>query len=128
MPQFKIYGRADSLQPIRTQLSDVIHSCAQETLGLPENKRFQRFLMLDPEDFIYSERTPQYLIIEVVMFEGRSLDTKKQLLRLLMARIHRQLGIPVNDIEITLIETPKQNWGIRGMTGDELGLSYKVDV
>lgn len=36
--------------------------------------------------------------------------------------------ISVNDVEITIFETPKENWGIRGLPGDELALNYKVEV
>ena len=42
----------------------------------------------------------QYTIIEIVMFEGRSTTAKKRLIQLLFERIHRQLGIAVDDIEI----------------------------
>ena len=129
MPQVKVYGRADSLRPIRSKLSDVIQSCMTDGIGLPPEKRFQRFILIEPEDFIFSmDRTEQYIIIEISMFEGRDVETKKKLLKLLMERIHKQLDIPTNDIEITIFETPKCNWGIRGQTGDELGLSYKVEV
>jgi hypothetical protein len=38
------------------------------------------------------------------------------------------LGIPEQDLEITLFETAKYNWGSRGVPGDELPLSYKVEV
>jgi hypothetical protein len=38
------------------------------------------------------------------------------------------LGIHKNDVEITIFETPRENWGIRGLPGDELPLNYKVDV
>lgn len=37
-------------------------------------------------------------------------------------------GMSVQDIEITIFETPKHNWGIRGVPGDELKLNYKVEV
>ena len=33
-----------------------------------------------------------------------------------------------NEIEVTITETPRHNWGFRGLPGDEVGLSYKVDV
>jgi phenylpyruvate tautomerase PptA (4-oxalocrotonate tautomerase family) len=62
------------------------------------------------------------------MFEGRSVEAKKLLLRLLMDRIQEQFGIAAQDIEVTITETPKYNWGIRGLPGDEVGLNYKVDV
>ena len=85
MPQVKIYGIAESLRPIRTQLSDVIQGCMVDGIGLPPKKRFQRFILLDAEDFIYSmDRTAQYIIIEISMFEGREVATKKKKLKLLV--------------------------------------------
>jgi phenylpyruvate tautomerase PptA (4-oxalocrotonate tautomerase family) len=62
------------------------------------------------------------------MFEGRSIETKKNLIRLLIKEINLNFDIPVNDIEITIFETPKHNWGIRGLPGDELTLNYKIEV
>lgn len=40
----------------------------------------------------------------------------------------REAGIDPENVEITIFETPKQNWEIRGMCGDELALGYKVNV
>ena len=36
--------------------------------------------------------------------------------------------IDLNDVEITIFETPKENWGIRVENADELQLNYKVNV
>ena len=128
MAQVKVYGLKEHLDSTKTELSDLIHSCLVDTLGLPSNKRFHRFIRLEPEDFIYpADRTKRYTIIEVSMFEGRSIESKKQLIRLLFKGCSA-LGIAQNDLEITLFETPKHNWGIRGVPGDELDLSYKVEV
>ena len=129
MVQVKITGLATQLNPIKSQLSDIIHGCLQAAIGTPENKRFQRFFCLQPEDFYYpNDRSEQYIIIEVVMFEGRSIAVKKKLIGLLFERIHQQLEIAVDDIEIAMFDLPKHNWGIRGVPGDELTLGYKVDV
>ena len=38
------------------------------------------------------------------------------------------MKIDKNDLEITILETPKHNWGIRGLPGDELQLNYKVKI
>ena len=129
MAQIKIYGVASQLNPIKAKLSDVIHSCVVEALQYPEDKRAHRFFPLDPSDFFFPVgRTERYTIIEISMFEGRSVQAKKHLLRLLMVRIPEKFGIQPQDVEITITETPKHNWGIRGMPGDEVGLNYKVDV
>ena len=129
MGQIKIYGVKDSLNPIKKKLSNVIRSCMVEALDFPSDKRFHRFFPLDKEDFYFaSGRTESYTVIEVSMFEGRSVEAKKQLLKLLFKRINSELNISPQDIEITIFETPKHNWGIRGLPGDELKLSYKVNV
>lgn len=128
MAQVKIYARREWLQQRRAALSELIHSCLVEALGLPPEKRFQRFIALEAENFIYpADRSAQYTILEIHLFEGRSVDVRKQLIRLLIARLSAQLGLHVNDIEITLVETPRANWGIRGLPGDELALNYAVD-
>jgi len=129
MVQIKIYGLADKLNPIKSELSNTIHTSLIEILKIAPEKKFQRFFPLEKENFYYpSDRSENYLIIEVVMFEGRSIKTKKELIRKLSQNIHETFHIYVNDIEITLFETPKCNWGIRGIPGDELNLNYKVEV
>ena len=129
MSQIKIYGLKENLDPIKAELSDVIHSCVVDALDFPGDKRFHRFFPLDPSDFYYpSGRTTKYTIIEISMFEGRSVEAKKHLIRLLFERVHQQLNILPQDLEITITETPKHNWGFRGTPGDEIELNYKVEV
>lgn len=129
MAQIKIYGVDSQLNPIKAKLSDVIHSCVIDALQYPKDKRAHRFFSLDASDFYFPVgRTERYTIIEISMFDGRSVQAKKHLLRLLMERIPEQFGIAVQDIEVTITETPKHNWGIRGLPGDEVELNYKVDV
>jgi 4-oxalocrotonate tautomerase family enzyme len=129
MAQIKIYGLKEQLNPIKSQLSEVIHSCVVDALSFPKDKRAHRFFPLEPEDFYYPEgRTPRYTIIEISMFEGRSVEAKKQLIYLLFERIQQTLNIRPEDVEVTISETPKHNWGFRGQTGDEISLNYKVEV
>ena len=129
MSQIKIYGLKENLNPIKAKLSDVIHSCVVDALDFPEDKRFHRFFPLDLSDFYYPVgRTTRYTIIEISMFEGRSVEAKKHLIRLLFERVHQQLDILPQDLEITITETPKHNWGFRGIPGDEIELNYKVEV
>lgn len=129
MGQIKIYGIRDRLNPIKETLSKVIHTCMVDALAFPPEKKFHRFFPMDKEDFYFADgRTEAYTIIEISMFEGRTVQAKKHLFKLLFERIDRELGISPQDIEITIFETPKHNWGIRGLPADELSLQYKVDV
>jgi hypothetical protein len=129
MSQIKIYGLGTHLGPIRQRLSDAIHACVVEALQYPPDKRAHRFFPLQREDFCYPPgRTERYTILEISMFEGRTVETKKRLLRLLYERLERDCAIGPQDLEITIFETPKHNWGIRGLPGDELSLEYRVEV
>lgn len=129
MAQVKVFGLKEELSPIRSELSDAIHSCVIDALAYPPDKRFHRFFPLERENFVHPpDRSDRYTIIEISMFEGRSADAKRALIRLLFERIRQNLGIDPLDIEITLFESPMQNWGLRGMVGDEITLPYSVKV
>lgn len=129
MVQVKIYALAEKLNPIKLELSNIIHASLIESLKIQPEKRFHRFFPLDKTDFFYpDDRSDSYIVIEISMFDGRSIDTKKQLILLLIQEININFNIPINDIEITIFETPKHNWGIRGLPGDQLVLNYQVEV
>lgn len=129
MAQIKIYALHSTIQQYRQLLSDAIHQAVISALSYPPEKKFQRFIALQPEDFIYpADRSQHYTIIEIFMFEGRSTEAKKALIRTLYSNIQLTTSISMQDIEITIVETPKANWGIRGLPGDELSLGYRVEV
>lgn len=128
MVQVKIYGLREYLNPIKSELSNTIHSCIMEALQYSPDKRFHRFFPLDNSDFFYpSGCTDRYTILEISMIEGRSVEAKKQLIRLLFERM-QQFEISSQDLEITIFENPKHNWGFRGLPGDEHTLNYKIEV
>lgn len=125
-----VYGIKEHLNPVKSQLSDVIHECMQSVLGMPEDKRAHRLIPLEAENF-YSPggRSPAYTVIEINMMQGRSPDTQKELIKTLFTQIESEVGISPVDVEVTIKEQPPHCWGFRGMTGDEASdLTYSVDV
>ena len=129
MAQVKIYGIKEHLIPIRGVLSETIHECVMEALQFPRDKRAHRFFPMDKENMLYPEgRSDSYTIIEISMIEGRTVETKKKLVRLLFGKIMDQVGIGYQDIEICIYESPPCNWGFRGMHGDEVQLNYKINI
>ncbi len=129
MPQIKIYGLKSSLAPIKQKLSDVIHTCVIDALQFPADKRAHRFFNLEKDDFFMPVgRSDAYIILEITMIEGRSVEARKKLIRLLFDRIKTEVGIDAVDIEICIYESPACNWGFRGMHGDEVKLNYNINV
>jgi phenylpyruvate tautomerase PptA (4-oxalocrotonate tautomerase family) len=127
--QVKVFGHRAALDACKGALSDAIHGAVVKALAYPVEKRFHRFIGLDRGDFVHpADRSDRYVIIEISLFEGRSVKAKKALIRALYKRVSEATSITPQDIEITLFETPRHAWGIRGLPGDEVGLNYKVDV
>ena len=127
MAQVRIYGVRERIRSFRETLSDIIHQCLVEVLGIPEHARYQRFIGLKKDDFIFPDnRSSHYTIIEIMMIEGRSAETKRSLIRLLYERT-ASFGFNEKDLEIVIIEVPRVNWGIGGMLAEEVELPYQVD-
>lgn len=129
MAHIKIYARRTLLAQHRPRISQAIHAAVVSALHTPEDKKFQRFFPMDDEDFVHpADRSDRYTIIEVSLFEGRSVDTKRTLIQTLFENLRDIAGMAPQDVEITLFETPRVNWGIRGMNGEDLSLGYVVEV
>ena len=129
MGQIKIFGIKEEIHPIRQKLSEILHECIVDAFHYPKEKKAHRFIYIDKDSFFYFEgRTQKHTIIEISIFEGRSIEAKKKLYQLIFSRFEKELSITPMDIEITIFETPMHNWGIRGMGGDELKLNYEVNI
>lgn len=125
-----IYGIDKKLNPIKAELSNIIHGCMMSVLGMPEDKHAHRFIPMAEEDFYYpGGRTDAYTVIEINMMAGRHRETQKKLIKSLFHEIERSLSISPVDVEIIIKEQPPHCFGFRGMTGDEANdLTYRVDV
>ncbi|MGY4642842.1 tautomerase family protein [Cellulomonas sp. URHB0016] len=127
MAQVKLYGRRDVWGSRRQEVSDAVHAALVGAWALPDDKRFHRFVMLDPEDLV-APRSEAYLVIEVVCFTGRTRRARRALIAAMFDDVAPALGLGPDDLELVIIESPAENWGIRGVSGDELTLPYRVDV
>lgn len=128
MAQVKVYALRESLAKHKKLLSEAIHECLTSELKLPPDKKFQRFIGLERDDFVFPEdRSENYCIVEIILFSGRSAEVKKAFIRKLYERTN-ELGIHPRDLEVVFLESARENWGIRGLPADELTLSYKVDL
>ncbi|MEU2198937.1 tautomerase family protein [Isoptericola sp. NPDC019482] len=127
MVQVKIYGNRRVWGQRRGEVSDALHAALVGAWQIPEDKRFHRFLLLDDGDLV-APRSDDYLMIEIVAFTGRTREAKRELIRRVYEDVAPSLGVATDDVELVVIESPAESWGIRGRSGDELTLSYKVDV
>jgi phenylpyruvate tautomerase PptA (4-oxalocrotonate tautomerase family) len=111
----------------RTEVSDALHRALVREWQIPEDERFHRFLLLDDGDLLVP-RSEAYLLVEVLCFAGRSAKAKRALVRAMFDDVAPALGLAVDDLELVVVESPRESWGIHGLAGDELALGYHVDV
>lgn len=130
MPQAKIYGVREHLVPVRDAMSEAVNESISVAFTFPRERRLQRFFPMDKADFIYPphERSERYTIIEIETFEGRSKDILKKLVREIYERVPAATGIQPRDIDVIISEQPKHAWGLMGEPGDEIRLTYKVEI
>ena len=129
MPITRIEGRRRRTAAEVQALIEAVYVAQREALRVPEWDRQIRYLEHAAENFhVVPGRTENYLLVEIALFAGRSLDAKRALYREVVARLGR-LGVAPDDITIVLNEVPAENWGIRGgKPASEVDLGYEVDV
>ena len=113
----------------RKSILNVVHSSLVTAFKIPDNDRNQRIVEIDPDNYEFpSGRSDNYLTIEMTVFPGRSINTKRTLYKEIVTGLEA-LGIPSDDILIVLKEPPLHNWGIRGgYPANEVDIGFKLDV
>ena len=110
-------------------ITGAIQSALQEALRIPEWDRTLRLVEHPPSHFaVPPGRGEKFTLVEITMFSGRSTSAKRALYQAIVRNL-AALGVPALDVKITLIETPPENWGIRGgLPASEVDLGFKIDV
>jgi phenylpyruvate tautomerase PptA (4-oxalocrotonate tautomerase family) len=129
MPLVRIETRRGLSADVKRKIMEGIHRALVTTFKIPDHDRNQRFTEYAPEDFdVPTGRGEHYCIVEIIVFPGRSLDTKRALYREIVACFDG-VGLPREDVFIVLHEQPRENWAFRGgQAACDLDLGFKVEV
>ncbi len=130
MPLVKIEIMKGKSKEHKKAILNGVHDALVEAVKIPDNDRIQRIYELDEDSFEASEtKTNNITLIEIVMFEGRTIKAKKALYQAINNNLASNPGINGNDIIIVLIESPLENWGINGgKPASEVDLGFNVTV
>lgn len=130
MPLIKIEIRKGKSAKYKKAVLDGIHKALVRTIKIPDHDRIQRLYELEADDFEATpNKTNNVIVIEIVMFKGRSKEAKKQLYEAIVDILAEDPGIKGDDITIVLHEPPLENWGIRGgKPANEVDIGFKIDI
>ncbi len=127
MPLVKIEIAKGNHPEYLKSLIDVTMTCVQEALHLPSDDRNIRLNEFDKE--LFFTKPPYTIIIEITLFAGRTVETKRDLYKMIVERLHHKLAINKHEVFIVLNEQPKENWGIRGgIPACDLDLGFKTEI
>jgi hypothetical protein len=98
-------------------LADAVHDGLVMTCNVPDKDRFQLIsifptgsMIIDPT-FPDVSRTAEASIVEILFLEGRTVEQKRQLFRMI-ARLAMDAGFHGDDITIVLTENSVTDWSL----------------
>lgn len=107
---------------------DEFHKIMMKVLKIPEN---DRQIVLDQKTkgfYQPANSSGRYIIIEIKMFSGRTLETKKKLYKELFTLAH-SVDVSSSNLNVILQDIEKENWGIRGgQPASEVDLGFKTNI
>jgi phenylpyruvate tautomerase PptA (4-oxalocrotonate tautomerase family) len=109
------------------QIKDEVMNAVVESLLLPDNDRNIRIQEYEADFF--SMKSPYEILIEIIMFEGRTKETKKLLYQKIVDNLYQKQLVDKSKVFIILNEQALENWGVRGgVPADEIMLDFKVNI
>lgn len=130
MPAVKIEILKGKSDKHKKAILNGVHDALVHAIKIPDYDRFQRLYELDKSNFEYPEtKTDNVTLIEITMFQGRSITTKKALYKAINNNLAKNPGINGNDITIVLHEPSLENWGVKGgKPANEVDLGFEIKV
>jgi 4-oxalocrotonate tautomerase len=116
MPLVRVAIRRGKTEAYRAAVGESIHRAMVETIDVPPDDRFQIVSEHEPGDLVFDpgylgiERSAEFLVIQITMNLGRTLEKKSALYRRIADNLARDPGIRPQDVLVQIVEVPKENW------------------
>lgn len=100
----------------RRAIADAVYTALTAVFNVPENDRFMVIAEHDPANLVIDpgylgiSRSPDALLIQVTLNEGRAVPLKKDFYQAVAQGLHDRVGLRTEDVVISLVEVPKENW------------------
>ncbi|GAC1543954.1 MAG: tautomerase family protein [Vulcanimicrobiaceae bacterium] len=100
----------------RRTVGDVVYDAMIDVINVPQDDRFQVIaehppgaLVADP-GYLGIRRSDDCIIIQITLNHGRTVEMKKAFYKAVADGLHERIGLRREDVFISLIEVPKENW------------------
>ena len=121
MPIVTITVRKPKSREFKSAVLDAVHQ-ALVGAGVPEADRFHRVLELEADDFrfdprypdAHSDRSDDFVLIEILFSVGRSVKVKRKILQDLVSGLSRSPGLNPENVMVCFKEPQWENWSFAG--------------
>jgi phenylpyruvate tautomerase PptA (4-oxalocrotonate tautomerase family) len=128
MPDVLVEIQKGWIEGRECEFLDSIQAALIEALHVPEDDKVLRLVAHAPGCFAVPRASRRFTHIEITMFEGRTLETKRALYQAI-TRSLEAYGVPPTDIKIILHEVNKANVGMRGgQAACDIDIGYEVAI
>lgn len=128
MPSTRVETRRGWIGERRVELLEAVQRALVAGIAIPEQDRCVRLVEYDADAMLVpSHVVPHYMVIEITLFTGRTIEAKRRLYAALASEL-APFGLASQDIKTILIEVDRPNWGLRGLPASEMDVGFKVDV
>jgi 4-oxalocrotonate tautomerase len=115
MPFVRISLNRASSGHIAHQVGDCVHRAMVDAISIPDGDRFQIITRHD-DDIVYDpsflgiERTSGFIVVQITLAAGRSLEMKKALYKRIAELLADELDVRPEDVFISLLEVSPENF------------------
>jgi 4-oxalocrotonate tautomerase len=116
MPLVRIELRKGQDSRFRQRVGQVVYEAMVSCINVPALDHFQVISEHDPENLVFDpgylgiHRTEGFMLIQIFLNEGRTLEQKEALYKAIAAGLSTALEIRPEDVMINLVEMKKENW------------------
>ncbi len=116
MPLVRISLMQGKSKDFKQKVGEIIYHAMIDAIKVPVKDNFQIITEHDSHSLIYDptyldiQRTPNIIVIQITLNEGRTVELKKLLYQTIAERLHLGLDVRREDVFISLVEVKKENW------------------
>jgi phenylpyruvate tautomerase PptA (4-oxalocrotonate tautomerase family) len=116
MPLVRISVDQSTTAEQRECIAQTVYEAMRATIGIPEGDKFilvtphgANEMFIDPH-FMGMQRTTHYILAQIFLSQGRTVEQKQALYKQVAEDLHRAVGVSTEDVMIVLTENTYVDW------------------
>jgi phenylpyruvate tautomerase PptA (4-oxalocrotonate tautomerase family) len=129
MPIVRVEDPVHRNAETRHAVVQIIYSCLRSVFGVSTAELQARYVCYAEGCFRSPGESSEFIQIEITIFKGRQLETKRKLYHAVSKAVAAHLNISDQSVLILPVEVEPMNWGMRGgVPASEIDFGYEISI